>query len=71
MKFREELPQVYSSRAGIIGYIFATWMREEINLNQEITKNNERIETVMLQLQKDHHRNFGFHLTTSTTLVPD
>lgn len=53
-KLSEELPQVYSSRAGLIGYIFASWMREEIDLHKEITRNNEKIESVMLQLQQDH-----------------
>ena len=53
-KLREELPQVYSSRAGLIGYIFASWMREEIDLHKEITRHNEKIESVMLQLQQDH-----------------
>ena len=45
---------MYSSRAGLIGYIFASWMREEIDLHQELTKHNEKIEQVMLQLQQDH-----------------
>lgn len=53
-QLREELPQVYSSRAGLIGYIFASWMREEIDLHKEITRHNEKIESVMLQLQQDH-----------------
>ena len=45
---------MYSSRAGLIGYIFASWMREEIDLHNELTKQNEKIEQVMLQLQQDH-----------------
>ena len=45
---------MYSSRAGLIGYIFASWMREEIDLHKELTKQNEKIEQVMLQLQQDH-----------------
>lgn len=52
--YREELPQVYSSRAGLIGYIFASWMREEMGLHREITKHNEKVENIMVQLQKDH-----------------
>ena len=30
-------------------------MREEIALNREISKNNEKVESIMIQLQKDHH----------------
>ena len=29
-------------------------MREEIDLHKEITRHNEKIESVMLQLQQDH-----------------
>ena len=34
----------------MIGYVFATWMREEISLQKEITKHNEKVENIMIQV---------------------
>ena len=52
--YREDLPQVYSSRAGLIGYIFGSWVREEMDLQAELSQSSITIEQVMKQLQRDH-----------------
>ena len=52
--FREDLPQVYSSRAGLIGYIFGSWIREEIDVQTDLSQSSVTIEQVMKQLQRDH-----------------
>ncbi|CBY34029.1 unnamed protein product [Oikopleura dioica] len=53
-QLREDLPQVYSSRAGLIGYIFGSWVKQEMEMHTRLDQENEVIERLMKQLQRDH-----------------
>jgi len=53
-QLREDLPQVYSSRAGLIGYIFGSWVKQEMEMHSRLDQENEVIERLMKQLQRDH-----------------
>ena len=52
-QLREDLPQVYSSRAGLIGYIFGSWVKQEIEMHSRLDQENEVIERLMKQLQRN------------------
>ncbi|CAG5098242.1 Oidioi.mRNA.OKI2018_I69.XSR.g15494.t1.cds [Oikopleura dioica] len=53
-QLREDLPQVYSSRAGLIGYIFGSWIKQEMEMHSQLDQENIVIEKLMIQLQRDH-----------------
>ena len=52
-QLREDLPQVYSSRAGLIGYIFGSWVKQEMEMHSRLDQENEVIERLMKQLQRN------------------